>query len=141
MKHYNKIMSRARHVRSFLTAYYEYIEEYQKSHSVDKETGGTKYPNVDGVWNPLQIMRNMRVRMHKGEKLKKFTMHGKKVSVDACLNQEKDDGGEGLGIIVDNEVVVNNNDWRKVKIASWVFSKNAKPRLIWQIGLYEILGD
>jgi hypothetical protein len=148
-KHYIKIFSRAHHVKSYLNIYYQYIEEYQKIHHFENNNTKReiKYPNVDGIWNPLQLMRNRRVRMHKGEKLKKISVHGKKVGIaeidesgGAGLGSGSGVGGiEGLGIIIKKDE--NNDDWKKVKVASRVFSKHSKQRLIWQIGLYEIIGD
>lgn len=157
IKHYTKIANRAKHVGSYLSIYYAYIEEYQKVHHVDEKTNRPKYPGVDGVWNPLQIMRNRRIRMHKGEKLKNFSMHGQKVGV-FDMNSQNDlenltttntaksniltSESSGLGIShVDSIGSLFAYDWRKVKVASRVFSRHSKQRLIWQIGLHEIIGD
>ncbi|GMM44087.1 hypothetical protein DAPK24_006620 [Pichia kluyveri] len=106
VKEYNKIFKRAQTVKSYLNTYYEYIEKYEEIRHPNESNKTTSiYEGVDGVWNPLQIMRNRRLRLHRGEKLKK----------------------EG--------------DWRKVRITRRVFSKHEKSRLIWQVGLHEIIGD
>lgn len=183
MRHYTKIANRAKHVGSYLTTYYAYVNEYQKIHHFNAD-GTAEYPNVDGIWNPLQIMRNRRVRMHKGEKLKHFAVHGKKVGVADLdnLNQRMEENGisvvttrtttslptanfisggdsndnskqydvtanqsyNGLGILTDQnnqDELLFHHDWRKVKVASRIFSRHVKHRLIWQIGLHEIIGD
>jgi hypothetical protein len=143
-----RIAGRARNVANYLSTYYSYIEEYQVLRH-------EKYVNVDGVWNPLQIMRNRRVRMHRGEKLKKFSVHGKKVGVEEGASASVGVGvgvggvintvpgpGVGLAIRSGNSIDLEvNGDWRKVKVASRMFSKHHKVRLIWQIGLHEIIGD
>lgn len=102
-----KIQNRARHVGSYLETYYRYIEEYQRIHEVNVD-GTPKYPEVDGLWNPIQIMRNRRVRMKHGEKLSKVETY---------------------------------DEWRKVRVACKAFSKNERSRLIWYVGLNEIVGD
>jgi hypothetical protein len=143
-----RIATRARNVANYLSTYYAYIEEYQVLRH-------EKYVSVDGVWNPLQIMRNRRVRMHRGEKLKKFSVHGKKVGVEEGASVGVGIGigvggvintvpgpGVGLAIRPGNSIdFEGNGDWRKVKVASRMFSKHHKVRLIWQIGLHEIIGD
>ena len=163
MKHYTKIMNRAKHVGAYLTSYYAYIQEYQEIHHPREKTAETMYPGVEGVWNPLQIMRNRRVRMRTGEKLKKLTMHGQKVGVGELYNlndslsnltsvtttslplgvvNSRHNATENAGLGILSEA--NNffhHDWRKVKVASRVFSRHSKQRLIWQIGLHEIIGD
>ena len=143
-----RIAGRARNVANYLSTYYAYIEEYQVLRH-------EKYVNVDGVWNPLQIMRNRRVRMHRGEKLKKFSVHGKKVGVEEGASVGVGVGvgvggvintvpGPGVGVAIrpgNSLDLEGNGDWRKVKVASRMFSKHHKVRLIWQIGLHEIIGD
>ncbi|ODQ45986.1 hypothetical protein PICMEDRAFT_68736 [Pichia membranifaciens NRRL Y-2026] len=166
MKHYSKIMNRAKHVGAYLTTYYAYIQEYQKIHHPRENSADTMYPSVEGVWNPLQIMRNRRVRMRTGEKLKKLTMHGQKVGVSGLysLNDSLTNltcvtttslplplgvvtswhsatENAGLGILSAEASNFFHHDWRKVKVASRVFSRHSKQRLIWQIGLHEIIGD
>ncbi|KAG0687437.1 hypothetical protein C6P40_002360 [Pichia californica] len=159
MKHYMKILNRAKHAGAYLSTYYGVIEEYQVIRHPNSKNGESIYANVDGIWNPLQIMRNRRVRMHTGEKLKKFTMHGQKVGVGELYNNNGSLSNlattssipletvithlenPGLGINSSSDQDCFQYDWKKVKIASRVFSKHEKQRLIWQIGLHEIIGD
>ncbi|TID13288.1 hypothetical protein CANINC_004974 [Pichia inconspicua] len=102
-----RIRNRAKHVSSYFETYYKYIEEYQRIHEVNDD-GTPRYPGVDGIWNPLQIMRNRRVRMRHGEKLSKVNSY---------------------------------EEWRKVHVACKNFSKRERSRLIWYVGLNEIVGD
>ncbi|ODV86371.1 hypothetical protein CANARDRAFT_27594 [[Candida] arabinofermentans NRRL YB-2248] len=63
---------RAEKVDSIIENYYSCIEKYQNTVHYDEETDLPKYPNVERVFNPLQIIRNRRVRKKNNEKLPIF---------------------------------------------------------------------
>lgn len=114
------------HVCSYLETYYAFLEEYQNGHHPDG-----KYRPVDGQWNPLQIMRNRRIRATQNTQLK--DMEVSKSDVNLRIENRMFEGISTFNI--------NSNPWQKVKLASRVFSRHSRPRNIWQVNLHEIRGD
>ncbi|VEU24121.1 DEKNAAC105339 [Brettanomyces naardenensis] len=62
--------TRAATVRTVFESFYNSLERYQnKAHYADD--GLPKYAGVEGVFNPLQIIRNRRIRKKDGQSLRK----------------------------------------------------------------------
>lgn len=96
--------AKSRRVASYLETYYALMEEYVG--------GGSGHAPVGGCWNPLQIMRNRRLRAAARESVREWIV--------------KEDAPPA---------------WMQLRLASRTFSRHPKPRNIWQVDLYEIAGD
>lgn len=117
---------KVQHVKSYLETYYGFLEEYENIHG-----GEVKHTPVDGTWNPLQIIRNRRIRALQGVQLRRIERLGRGIDVSQGKRPF-------VGV---RSVNLDDDDWQKVKLASRVFSKHSKARNIWQVNLYEIIGD
>ncbi|KAG7796894.1 hypothetical protein KL944_004995 [Ogataea haglerorum] len=66
---------RAEKVKTIIQSYYEFIELYQNTvHYDDSDPQRPLYEGVEGVFNPLQIIRNRRIRKKYDEKLTTFPL-------------------------------------------------------------------
>ncbi|KAH3662282.1 hypothetical protein OGAPHI_005531 [Ogataea philodendri] len=73
LDHHNKSLQisrkRAEKVRTIIQSYYDCIERSQKIIHVDESDHQTPlFPEVEGVFNPLQIIRNRRIRKKYNDK-------------------------------------------------------------------------
>ncbi|GMM30944.1 hypothetical protein DAMA08_036890 [Martiniozyma asiatica (nom. inval.)] len=125
------VLAKTEYVKSYLETHYAYVEEYLNAHTAPSHPADCQY-------NPLQIMRNRRLRHHKQQKdlLKKWI-------VSDQLNPEilkqghfkrSFDGVNRLPV----HRITSGDGWKKVKVASRHFGNG---RLIWLIHLHEIVGD
>ncbi|GMG56039.1 unnamed protein product [Ambrosiozyma monospora] len=64
---------RADKVRAVFESYYSSLERYQRVANFNETDGKPAFPNVEGVYNPLQIIRNRRIRKKNNEPLRKVT--------------------------------------------------------------------
>ncbi|CDK27754.1 unnamed protein product [Kuraishia capsulata CBS 1993] len=60
--------NRADRVRIALTLYYTNIQKNLAIYHPDEKNLGTKYPGVEGVYNPLQVIRNRKIRKRHKER-------------------------------------------------------------------------
>ncbi|KAG7830162.1 hypothetical protein KL942_001611 [Ogataea angusta] len=66
---------RAEKVKTIIQSYYDFIDLYQNTvHYDDNDHQSPLYEGVEGVFNPLQIIRNRRIRKKYNEKLTTFPL-------------------------------------------------------------------
>lgn len=65
-----KVYSRATLVKELFSDFYRSLETYETEVQKDQD-GNILYPGIEGVFNPLQIMRNRRIRKSEGVSLRK----------------------------------------------------------------------
>ena len=65
-----KAYSRATLVKELFSDFYRSLETYETEVQKDQD-GNILYPGIEGVFNPLQIMRNRRIRKSEGVSLRK----------------------------------------------------------------------